>query len=191
MLKLITTSLLTVAFLLSLNVAAETPSNSWTNVFKFQTKMAERGSVNAQYILGEMYEEGRGVEQSNAKAIEWFEKAQRSGHEDAAVRITQIKLRIAAKKQAKKAPKQKTRVIKPKVAKTKSAKKSSPAKVLSTSKKVKTPVSNKTVVKAASKSINKKETKITQPKQPRSVKNNRDRAKGTHLDVNEDESPFE
>lgn len=177
MLKLITTSLLTVAVLLSLNVAAETPTNSWTNIFKFQTKMAERGSVNAQYILGEMYEEGRGVEQSNSKAIEWYEKAQRNGHEDAALRISQIKLSIANKKLKKKAPKQKAKPKKRVRVKAKPAKKSSQ------SKKVKPAISRKTV--------SKKEAKETKPKRPNASPENLNRGKGTHFDSDESEDPFE
>lgn len=183
MLKLITTSLFAVAFLLPLNVAAETPANSWTNIFKFQTKMAERGSVNAQYILGEMYEEGRGVEKSNAKAIEWYEKAQRSGHEDAAVRITQIKLRIAAKKQAKKAPKRKAKPKKRVIVKSK------PAKKLPPRKKVKPPTSNKTVAKKEVKEPT--PPKKTKPKKPNASPENLDRGKGTHFDSEESEDPFE
>lgn len=194
MLKIITSTLLTVGFLATFNVAAETPNDSWKNVFNFQTKMAARGNVSAQYILGEMYEEGRGVEANDAKAIEWYQKAQRNGHQDAAVRITQIKLRIAAKKQEKKAPKHKARVIKQEIVKTKPVKKPPAAKILATRKEVNPPVSKQSTVKAASKIISKKEieeTKATKPKKPRSVKDNRARAKGTHLDVNEDENPFE
>ena len=186
MLKIITASLFTVTFLLSFNVVAETPNNSWTNIFKFQTKMAERGSVSAQYILGEMYEEGRGVEKSNAKAIEWYEKAQRNGHQDAAIRITQIKLRIANEKLAKKTPKQKAKPKKRKIVKTKPAKKSLTRKKLTQTKKVNLPVSNKTVAK--------KETIAPTPtkaKKPHTSPENLERGKGTHLDVDESEDPFE
>lgn len=184
MLKILTTSLLTVGFLVTFNATAETPDDSWKNVFNFQTKMAARGNVSAQYILGEMHEEGRGVERSDTKAIEWYEKAQRNGHQDAAIRITQIKLRIAAKKLQKKAKKQKAKAIKPKIVKKRPAKRSSP-------KKVKPSVSKQTAVKATSKKIDKKEIEATKPKRPRSSTNNRDRAKGTHLDTNEEEDPFE
>lgn len=186
MLKIVTTSLLTVTLLLSFNVAAEAPNNSWTKIFKFQTKMAERGSVNAQYILGEMYEEGRGVEKSNAKAIQWYEKAQRNGHQDAAIRITQIKLRIANEKLEKKAPKQKTKPKKQDIVKTKPAKQLSPKKKSLQANAVKLPISNKTVAK-------KEAIAPTPPKakRPHTSPNNLERGKGTHLDVDESESPFE
>ena len=76
----------------------------WSNVFKFQTKMATSGNVSAQYILGEMYEEGRGVKQNFDTAIEWYKKAQRKGHNDAAGRIAKIKDNIAKVKLKKKTP---------------------------------------------------------------------------------------
>lgn len=191
MTQLITLSLIIFALQLPFNVTAETSNSSWTNVFKFQQKMAHRGSVNAQYILGEMYEEGRGVEQSNDKAIEWYTKAQRNGHQDAAIRITQIKLRIANKeleaKEAKlKAQSKKRLSVKPKA-----------EEIPAPPKKVHRPKVKAAVVEAATQPIVQKV--ITKPAQPAKPKvkrfiaspNNLERGKGTHLDIDEEDSPFE
>lgn len=176
MLKIITSSLFTLALLLASNVAAETPNDGWTNIFKFQTKMAKRGSVSAQYILGEMYEEGRGVAQSNTKAIEWYEKAQRNGHEDAALRITQIKLKLAKPKLKKKAPKRKVKAKKQITIKPKPVRKPKPKKVES-----KVAKQQKTKPTPA--------VKKQEPKKATTSPDNLERGAGTHLDDSED--PFE
>ena len=42
---------------------------------KWFRKAAEQGHAEAQYKLGKMYEDGRGVEQDSKKAIEWYQKA--------------------------------------------------------------------------------------------------------------------
>ena len=46
-------------------------------------KSAEQGHATAQYYLGYMYENGRGVSQDNAKAMEWFRKSAEQGNTDA------------------------------------------------------------------------------------------------------------
>lgn len=196
MLKLITSSLIACIVLLPLHVAAENPDDSWTNVFKFQSRMAKLGNVRAQYFLAEMYEEGRGVTQSSEKAVKWYEKAQRGGHQDAAIRITQIKLRIANKKLTQKKAKLK---VKPKAkAKAKAKKKVRvkliPAKKFPTSKKVN---QDKVTVQPKSKIIATKEpikqlpvTKpVTKPKRANASPNALNRGIGTHFDDTED--PFE
>ena len=61
------------------------------SVFRFQMSLAEQGNVDAQIKVGEMYEEGRGVEQDHAKALEWYGLAVKGA--DPAVQ-EQIKLRI-------------------------------------------------------------------------------------------------
>ena len=42
---------------------------------KWYHKAAEQGHAQAQYNLGKMYEDGRGVQQNSKKAIEWYQKA--------------------------------------------------------------------------------------------------------------------
>lgn len=48
---------------------------------------AEQGNADAQNELGFMYYRGRGVEQSYAKAAEWWRKAAEQGHAGARVRL--------------------------------------------------------------------------------------------------------
>ena len=42
---------------------------------KWYRKAAEQGLSQAQYNLGVMYAEGRGVEQNDAEAVKWYRKA--------------------------------------------------------------------------------------------------------------------
>ena len=44
---------------------------------------AEAGDLAAQYNLGIMYAEGRGVPQDDAEAVAWFRRAAEQGHIDA------------------------------------------------------------------------------------------------------------
>ena len=41
--------------------------------------LAHGGEPRAQYDLGLMYDQGQGVQQSDAKALEWYERAARQG----------------------------------------------------------------------------------------------------------------
>ena len=79
---------------------AET-DDSWTQVFNFQHKLAEQGNVKAQYILGEMYEQGRGVDKNTDTAIAWYQKADTNGHPKAAERIAKIQENLKNEAQAK------------------------------------------------------------------------------------------
>lgn len=46
-------------------------------------KAAEQGDAKAQYNLGVMCREGRGVPQDNQQALSWYRKAAEQGHIDA------------------------------------------------------------------------------------------------------------
>lgn len=50
-----------------------------TAVIKALTEDAEQGDVEAQYNLGAMYAVGDGIEQDDAKAVVWFQKAADQG----------------------------------------------------------------------------------------------------------------
>ena len=41
---------------------------------------AKHGEARAQYMLGEMYEHGRGVPKGNAAAMKWYRMAAERGH---------------------------------------------------------------------------------------------------------------
>jgi len=44
---------------------------------------AEQGDAKAQFTLGEMYDQGRGVEQDYAEAAKWYQKSAKQGNADA------------------------------------------------------------------------------------------------------------
>ena len=143
--------------------------------------MANKGSVNAQYIIGEMYEEGRGVEQSNEKAFEWYYKAQKNGHEDAATRIQLLETKIERNKLKKQEKIKKAKAAKAaKLAKLK-------AKSVIKKKKIVKPKKQVKVTKPVKKKIvntPKIKTEVIQakPKRVASPPTNINRSKGTHLD---------
>lgn len=45
--------------------------------------LAEQGDAIAQFLLGGMYEEGRGVKQDDFEAVKWYRKAAEQGDADA------------------------------------------------------------------------------------------------------------
>jgi len=47
-------------------------------------KAAEQGDAGAQFNLGNMYDQGKGVAQDYAQAVEWYRKAAKQGYADAA-----------------------------------------------------------------------------------------------------------
>ena len=73
---------------------ADSGDESWNQVFNFQMKLAEKGNVKAQYILGEMFEKGRGTEKNIETAISWYRQAEKNGHKKAAKRIADIEENI-------------------------------------------------------------------------------------------------
>jgi len=56
-------------------------------LFRFQSKLAEQGNPEAQYIVGEMYEMGTGVKENKTKALHWFEKSAAKGHKKSAYKL--------------------------------------------------------------------------------------------------------
>lgn len=53
-------------------------------------KAAEKGSAEAKYILGNMYEHGVGVPQDSIKALRWYLRAAKQGNKDAKKAIERI-----------------------------------------------------------------------------------------------------
>ncbi|MBE9559731.1 MAG: sel1 repeat family protein [Proteobacteria bacterium] len=75
-----------VLVLLSLMVLL--PSVSMADgLFDFQMKMAQKGNVEAQFKVGEMYETGFGTKKDMAQARIWIEKANAKGHETAGFKL--------------------------------------------------------------------------------------------------------
>jgi TPR repeat protein len=49
--------------------------------------LAEQGNINAQYLLGLMYQLGQGINKDYSEAIEWYRKAAENNHIDAQVKL--------------------------------------------------------------------------------------------------------
>jgi len=58
-----------------------------TKAVAWYRKAAERGEANAQYILGLMYLDGRGVPQDDRQAENWYRKAAEQGYASAQVNL--------------------------------------------------------------------------------------------------------
>jgi len=57
--------------------------SGWAQTFKETKRLADIGSVDAQYNLALMYYNGEGVPQDHKEAIKWFRKAAEQGDADA------------------------------------------------------------------------------------------------------------
>ncbi len=71
-------ALFAIVFVLSFPVQAD--EGHWNELYNFHTTMAAQGSVEAEYKLGEMNEEGQGTEKDLKAAHEWYLKAAKHGH---------------------------------------------------------------------------------------------------------------
>lgn len=82
--------LLLVTPLLLCGAFAAAASDSLQSLFNFQTRMAAQGNPEAMIKLGEMYEEGFGVEKSVENARLWYQRALDNGHPDAQAHLHQL-----------------------------------------------------------------------------------------------------
>ena len=67
-----------ILFLFSFSATAE--DDHWKELYDFHTTMAARGSVEAEYKLGEMNEAGQGTAKDLQAARDWYLKAAAHGH---------------------------------------------------------------------------------------------------------------
>ena len=58
-------------------------NRDYQTAFKILKPLADKGHAEAQLVIGDMYNIGRGVQQDNAVAIEWYRKAAEQGNMDA------------------------------------------------------------------------------------------------------------
>jgi TPR repeat protein len=58
-------------------------ANKFEIAFKTLKPLAERGHAEAQLIIADMYNLGRGVRQDNSLAISWYRKSAEQGNTDA------------------------------------------------------------------------------------------------------------
>lgn len=54
--------------------------DAYERLFQAQLAIAQKGDPQGMYHLGEMYENGLGTAESRAKALEWYDRAAKSGH---------------------------------------------------------------------------------------------------------------
>lgn len=82
----------TLVFLLTVFIAGNAPAvdDPMISVFRFQSQMANSGSVEAMMKLGAMYEEGVGTKQDLDKALKIYRQAQAKGAKEAAASIKRV-----------------------------------------------------------------------------------------------------
>jgi len=73
--------------LLFTTATATSGNDVWQTLFKEKLQEARQGSSNAQFDVGAMYQNGRGVSPDRNKAIEWYNKAAAQGEEKAVSRL--------------------------------------------------------------------------------------------------------
>ncbi len=67
--------------------------NFSSGVFEFQQKLAKKGNAEAQYKLGNMYENGQGVKVNLDKAALWYRKSAAQNNAAAKMRLTYIDIK--------------------------------------------------------------------------------------------------
>ena len=69
---------------------SEVPPQSFEEALEYYRKAVEEGDADAQYKLGEMYKNGRGVQQDDIAAAKWYSKAAEQGNSDAYYKLGEI-----------------------------------------------------------------------------------------------------
>ena len=59
--------------------------------FELYQKAANLGNGNAQYNLALIYESGNGIEKNIDKAIYWYEKSAKQGHQNSQKQLEKLK----------------------------------------------------------------------------------------------------
>jgi len=77
--------------LLMATTGAAAASDIWQSLFKEKMRDANRGDSAAQYDVGSMYQNGRGVKADRDKAVEWYTKAAEQGNPEAVSRLELMK----------------------------------------------------------------------------------------------------
>lgn len=73
--------------LLFLSTAGNGADDIWESLFREKLREANAGNSNAQFDVGAMYQNGRGVTASRDKAIEWYSKAAAQDNQNAVARL--------------------------------------------------------------------------------------------------------
>ncbi len=75
------------AIMLLVSVGAAAGNDIWVTLFRETLQQAQRGDSEAQYNVGSMYQNGRGVKADRDKALEWYGKAAKQGNTRAVSRL--------------------------------------------------------------------------------------------------------
>lgn len=67
----------------------ETPPN-YPQAAHWMEQAAKQGHAQAQYLLGTLYERGRGVRPDSDKAMQWYKRAVRNGNMDATCPLARL-----------------------------------------------------------------------------------------------------
>ena len=59
----------------------------WEEKFKEELPKAEKGDAKSQYVVGEMYEKGKGAVRDSKQAFEWYSKSAEQGYNKAAYKV--------------------------------------------------------------------------------------------------------
>ena len=79
---------ITLGLILLLTTATAMSGNDvWQTLFKEKLQEAHQGNSNAQFDIGSMYQNGRGVSPDRNKAIEWYKKAAAQDNKKAVTRL--------------------------------------------------------------------------------------------------------
>ena len=70
-----------------LTTQATASDDIWQNLFKEKLQEATQGNSNAQYDVGSMYQNGRGVKSDRSKAVEWYKKSAKQGNKQSVSRL--------------------------------------------------------------------------------------------------------
>ena len=65
------------------DIAVAFHKGDYKTAMKLMKPLAEQGDAGAQYSLGLMYDEGRGVPKNNQQAVKWYRLAAEQGHASA------------------------------------------------------------------------------------------------------------
>lgn len=57
--------------------------DAFSNAVKFCLQSAQEGNIDSQYLLGKLYQEGKGTSPDYAKAIHWYQQAAQKNHPEA------------------------------------------------------------------------------------------------------------
>ena len=81
------TALVHIAILIAVVFLTEISNARADMVFDFQMKLAQKGNAEAQLVVGEMYETGRGVDKDMEQAMAWISKAAEQGNKAAGYKL--------------------------------------------------------------------------------------------------------